>query len=153
MSDIATEIASQSACWRVAADLVHAAQEALPRPGERVAAVGCGTSLFVSRAYAALRESSGHGETDAFAASEFPGRRRYDWVVAITRSGTTTEVLRLLGRLDPGSIETLLAERCLMHVGAGSWALVHSRRRELLEPLHRGDAFLTRLEGEWWAAR
>jgi len=57
------------------------------------------------------------------------------------------------GRLDPGSIETLLSERCLMHVGAGSWALVHSRRRELLEPLHRGDAFLTRLEGEWWAAR
>ena len=56
------------------------------------------------------------------------------------------------GRLDPGSIQALLGERCLMHVGDGSWTLVHSRRHELLEPLYRGDAFLTRLEGEWWAA-
>jgi fructoselysine-6-P-deglycase FrlB-like protein len=38
----------------------------------------------------------GHGETDAFAASEFPSQRSYDRVVALTRSGTTTEVVRLL---------------------------------------------------------
>jgi Glucosamine 6-phosphate synthetase, contains amidotransferase and phosphosugar isomerase domains len=41
-------------------------------------------------------EAAGQGETDAFAASEFPDRRRYDRIVAITRSGTTTEVLRLM---------------------------------------------------------
>jgi fructoselysine-6-P-deglycase FrlB-like protein len=46
--------------------------------------------------YAGLREAAGQGETDAFAASEFPTGRRYDRIVAITRSGTTTEVLRLI---------------------------------------------------------
>ena len=73
----------------------------LPRPGERVAVVGCGTSWFMAQAYAALREATGQGETDAFAASELPGGRSYDRVVALTRSGTTTEVLDLLGR--PGA--------------------------------------------------
>lgn len=71
----------------------------MPRPGERVAVVGCGTSWFMAQAYAALRESGGHGETDAFPASEMPTDRAYDRVVALTRSGTTSEVLDLLGRL------------------------------------------------------
>ena len=61
--------------------------------------VGCGTSLYVAKAFAALRESSGQGETDAFAASEFPTARAYDRVLAISRSGTTSEVVRLLGEL------------------------------------------------------
>jgi fructoselysine-6-P-deglycase FrlB-like protein len=64
-----------------------------------VAVVGCGTSWFIAQAYAALRESGGHGETDAFPASEMPAGRAYDRVVALTRSGTTTEVLELLRRL------------------------------------------------------
>ncbi|MEV7085078.1 sugar isomerase [Streptomyces sp. NPDC093085] len=95
---VETELADQPACWRRAAAL--AADEgvgaALPAPGERVAVVGCGTSYFMARAYAALRESAGQGETDAFAASEYPSGRRYDRIVALTRSGTTTEVLALL---------------------------------------------------------
>jgi fructoselysine-6-P-deglycase FrlB-like protein len=53
----------------------------------------------MAQSAAALREQSGQGETDAFAASEFPHGRTYDRVVALTRSGTTTEVLELLGRL------------------------------------------------------
>jgi fructoselysine-6-P-deglycase FrlB-like protein len=61
--------------------------------------VGCGTSLFVARAYAVLRERAGQGETDAFPASEFPAGRRYDAVLAISRSGTTTEVVELLTAL------------------------------------------------------
>jgi fructoselysine-6-P-deglycase FrlB-like protein len=61
--------------------------------------VGCGTSLYMAQAAAALRESAGLGETDAFAASEFPLERDYEHVVAVTRSGTTTEVLRLLEQL------------------------------------------------------
>ncbi|GAA1238099.1 SIS domain-containing protein [Kitasatospora nipponensis] len=61
--------------------------------------MGCGTSWFMAQSYAALREGAGLGETDAFAASEFPYGRRYDRVLAITRSGTTTEVLALLERL------------------------------------------------------
>ncbi|MFF6774335.1 SIS domain-containing protein [Streptomyces sp. NPDC012637] len=92
------EIATQPAAWRRAAGAA-AGFEGLPEPGERVAVTGCGTSWFMAIAYAALREAAGLGETDAFAASEFPAGRRYDRVVAITRSGTTTEVLDLLGAL------------------------------------------------------
>jgi fructoselysine-6-P-deglycase FrlB-like protein len=54
----------------------------------------------VAQAYAALREAAGLGETDAFAASEMPADRPYDRLVAITRSGTTTEVLELLRRVS-----------------------------------------------------
>ncbi|MGW3233390.1 SIS domain-containing protein [Kitasatospora sp. NPDC001095] len=95
MAHVDEEIASQPGCWQRALDLVP---KHLPEPGERVAVVGCGTSLYIAQAYAALRESLGLGETDAFAASEFPAARRYDRVVALTRSGTTTEVLDALAR-------------------------------------------------------
>ncbi|MBT2444046.1 sugar isomerase [Streptomyces sp. ISL-36] len=104
-SRTAVEIASQPACWRKAAETLPRHSAALPSRGERVAVVGCGTSWFIAQAYAHLRESGGHGETDAFAASEFPLGRGYDRVLAITRSGTTTEVLDLLSRLS-GSIPT-----------------------------------------------
>jgi fructoselysine-6-P-deglycase FrlB-like protein len=92
------EIASQPECWARAVELAGAEAEALPVPGERVAVVGCGTSWFMAMAYAGLREAAGQGETDAYAASEYPAARRYDRIVAITRSGTTTEVLDLLRR-------------------------------------------------------
>jgi fructoselysine-6-P-deglycase FrlB-like protein len=91
-----TEIRSQPACWRRAVEVAAQSQGLLPRDGERVAVVGCGTSWFMAQAYAALRESAGQGETDAFAASELPRGRHYDRLLAITRSGTTTEVLTLL---------------------------------------------------------
>ncbi|WP_405876881.1 SIS domain-containing protein [Streptomyces sp. NBC_00005] len=103
MSQTDIEIATQPDCWRKAVALTRRpdgpVSASLPRPGERVAVVGCGTSWFIAQAYAALRESGGHGETDAFPASEMPDGRAYDRVVALTRSGTTTEVLELLGRL------------------------------------------------------
>ncbi|HET6856919.1 MAG TPA: sugar isomerase, partial [Streptomyces sp.] len=105
MSRTATEIATQPTCWRRAAEAA-AGFDGLPQPGERVAVTGCGTSWFMAMAYAALREASGQGETDAFASSEFPVGRPYDRVVAITRSGTTTEVLELLGALR-GKVATL----------------------------------------------
>lgn len=105
---VRAEIASQPACWVRAADLLDHARRVLPAPGERVAVVGCGTSWFVAMAYAALREQAGLGETDAFAASEAPLGRDYDAVVAITRSGTTTEVLDLLGSLAPAGPRTVV---------------------------------------------
>jgi fructoselysine-6-P-deglycase FrlB-like protein len=100
------EIASQPDCWRRALDLAGPNAAALPQPGERVAVIGCGTSWFMAQAYASLREGAGLGETDAFAASEFPVGRRYDRLVAITRSGTTTEVLRALAEVR-GRIPTV----------------------------------------------
>jgi fructoselysine-6-P-deglycase FrlB-like protein len=96
------EIAAQPACWRRAAALAAAATDRLPADGERVAVVGCGTSWFMAQAYAGLREAAGRGETDAFTASEVPAGRRYDRVLAITRSGTTSEVLTLLHRVRGG---------------------------------------------------
>ncbi|MBM0276833.1 SIS domain-containing protein [Micromonospora tarensis] len=99
MAYVHAEIASQPDCWREAAALADVVHGDLPRPGERVAVVGCGTSWFMAMAYAARREQAGQGETDAFQASEFPTGRRYDRLIAITRSGTTTEVLDLLAAL------------------------------------------------------
>jgi fructoselysine-6-P-deglycase FrlB-like protein len=103
---IEAEIASQPACWRLAAALATDVAGLLPVAGERVAVTGCGTSWFIAQSYAAAREESGQGETDAFAASELPMRRRYDRVLALSRSGTTTEILRLLARLS-GSVRTV----------------------------------------------
>jgi len=106
MTYVKAEIASQPECWRLAAKLADS--PGLPVAGERVAVIGCGTSWFMAKAYAVLREQSGQGETDAFQASEFPTGRRYDRVVAITRSGTTTEVVNLLDALDGRSPTTVL---------------------------------------------
>ena len=95
------EIISQPDAWRRAAALSDACRAAVP-DGERVAFIGCGTSWFVAQALATLRESAGLGESDAFAASEAPLTREYDRVVAISRSGTTTEVARALRELPAG---------------------------------------------------
>lgn len=99
MTHVEDELSSQPECWIRAAEEAAGHGAALPAVGERVAIVGCGTSFFMAQAVAALREGSGQGETDAFAASEYPAGRSYDRVIALTRSGTTTEVLELLGRL------------------------------------------------------
>ncbi len=98
MSHLTDEIASQPGCWSKAIEMAGSAESALPRPGERVAAVGCGSSLNVARCYAALREAAGQGETDAFPASEVPATRWYDRLMFISRTGTTTEVLLALRR-------------------------------------------------------
>ncbi|MEV8123529.1 sugar isomerase [Streptomyces sp. NPDC085944] len=99
MTYVDDELNSQPECWTRAAEEAARHRAALPTAGERVAIVGCGTSYFMAQSAAALREDAGLGETDAFAASEFPRGRAYDRVVALTRSGTTTEVLELLTEL------------------------------------------------------
>ncbi|WP_150307545.1 SIS domain-containing protein [Planctomonas psychrotolerans] len=99
-----TEIASQPETWRRAAALLPDVASRLPQAGERVAVVGCGTSWFIAMSYAVLREQAGHGVTDAFAGSEFPRTRDYDRVVAISRSGTTTEIVELLSGLATPSV-------------------------------------------------
>lgn len=92
------ELTSQPETWARAVAM-RDEQALLPEAGARIAVVGCGTSWFMAQAYAALREGSGQGETDAFAASEAFVDRGYDAVVALTRSGTTTEVLELVERV------------------------------------------------------
>ncbi|MDQ1582785.1 MAG: hypothetical protein QOF36_839 [Microbacteriaceae bacterium] len=92
---MATELASQPETW-ARAEALRTEQELVPGTGQKVAIVGCGTSWFMAQAYATLRESSGQGVTDAFAASEAFVNRDYDAIIALTRSGTTTEVLELV---------------------------------------------------------
>jgi fructoselysine-6-P-deglycase FrlB-like protein len=88
--------------WRRAAEVARSEGKHLPAAGQRVAIVGCGTSLYMGQAWAAAREQAGQGETDAFTPSEaLP--RSYDWVVALSRSGTTTEVLDYMKNLGGGT--------------------------------------------------
>lgn len=94
-----TEIFSQPEIWEQTMAFYPSVAHLLPAAGERVAFVGCGTSWFMSMTVAALRESLGFGESDAFTANEFPLNRRYDRIVAISRSGTTTEVVDLLAKI------------------------------------------------------
>jgi fructoselysine-6-P-deglycase FrlB-like protein len=98
------EVNSQPGCGRLSAQVASGA--GLPEHGSRVALAGCGTSRYVAEAVAAWREGGGFGETDAFAASEMPLGRAYDVFVVISRSGTTTEVLRLMEAL-PSSAQIL----------------------------------------------
>jgi fructoselysine-6-P-deglycase FrlB-like protein len=102
MSVTEREITSQPGKWREVLQLLPAVRSRLPVAGQRVAAIGCGTSYFIAEAVAGLREILGLGETDAFVASEIPAGRRYDLVIAISRSGTTTEVVRALEGLADG---------------------------------------------------
>jgi fructoselysine-6-P-deglycase FrlB-like protein len=137
VSEIAHEIASQPACWARAAEVALTVGPELPQPGDRVAVVGCGTSFYMARAVAVLREAQGGGETDAFPASEFPTGRRYDRIVAISRSGTTTEVIHLLERLadvpravvtaDAGSPAAELAETSIALDFADERSVVQTR--------------------------
>jgi fructoselysine-6-P-deglycase FrlB-like protein len=105
VSAIEQEIASQPALWRRAAALARSGSGDLPLPGSRLAVLGCGTSSYMAAAYAAAREAAGAGETDAFAASEAPVGRTYDAALALSRSGTTSEVVTALGAL-PESVRT-----------------------------------------------
>lgn len=95
------EIQSQPQCWEHAASL--GGSTSLPKSGERVLVLGCGTSYYIAQAYATLREAAGHGFTDAVIASEIahPLRRPYDRVVAISRSGTSIELLMAVRDLPP----------------------------------------------------
>ena len=53
------------------------------------------------------------------------------------------------GRMDPEFSADFSEERCLFSF-SGPRMLVHSRHADLREAIQRGEAFLTRLEGEWW---
>jgi glucosamine--fructose-6-phosphate aminotransferase (isomerizing) len=90
------EIHSQPEMWARAFGLTERARELLVAPGENVLAIGCGTSAYMAESYARLREAAGAGPTDAAYASEISPLRRFDRLVAISRSGTTTEILEAL---------------------------------------------------------
>lgn len=102
MSLVAEEILDQPRAWSRAVELARLNRDVLPA-GERIAVIGCGSSWHAAKVVASMRELSGGGETDAFAASEAMLERTYDRVVAISRSGTTTEIRRALELVPPAA--------------------------------------------------
>jgi fructoselysine-6-P-deglycase FrlB-like protein len=138
-SHLRREVAGQPDDWAGVVARLPQLAAALPEPGARVAVIGCGTSYFMAQAYAALREATGHGETDAFAASEHRLDRDYDTVLAITRSGTTTEVMDVLASVrdrdlvtvaivaTPGTPVTELADRTVLLPEVDEQSVVQSR--------------------------
>jgi len=56
----------------------------------------------------------------------------------------------LSGQLDPSYLRELTHARC--HIAwPGYSVVIHSKTAGLADAIHRGDAFLSRLDGEWWA--
>ena len=53
------------------------------------------------------------------------------------------------GRLDPRFVQEFSNRHCWLR-SDGTWTLVHSRHRDVMAAILEGDAFLSRLEGEWW---
>jgi glutamine---fructose-6-phosphate transaminase (isomerizing) len=119
VSFVEDEIRSQPDVWRRAAATSQAVVDAIPPAGARVLVFGCGTSAFVAQSMAWLREQAGFGETDWAFASELPPARRYDHVVAVSRSGTTTEVLQALESLPPTTVRTAITADGDAPVAAG----------------------------------
>lgn len=102
MSITMTEIMSQPSIWRQALGVTDQARTLLAAKGERVLVIGCGTSAYVAESLAWLRETAGFGETDAVYASEPRVWRDYTRVIALTRSGTTSEVIDMLATIPAG---------------------------------------------------
>jgi len=138
-SHFQTEVFGQPDDWTGVVARLGEWAGALPAAGARVAVVGCGTSFYMALAYAALRERSGQGETDAFAASEHRLDRGYDAVLVISRSGTTTEVVDVLASLGgrnlattaivavPGSPVTGLADTTILLPEVDEKSIVQTR--------------------------
>ena len=102
-------------------------------------------------------------------------RRLVGWYIYYLRAGGVSEVVqvaalgsafdsvlrRLLadawcngaaavrGRLDPRYVQELSHRHCWFRTD-GTWTLAHSRHPDVLAAIEQGDAFLSRLEGEWW---
>jgi hypothetical protein len=57
--------------------------------------------------------------------------------------------LALTGRMEPRYISAFSALNCI-YLHRNSSVVVHSNDLEIVNVFHRGDAFFTRLEGEWW---
>lgn len=63
---------------------------------------------------------------------------------SVWRQGSTA----VSGRLEPQYLHEFSRQHC--RFSAGSAVLVQTRDQELLEAIYKGDAVLSRLDGEWW---
>jgi hypothetical protein len=102
-------------------------------------------------------------------------RRLIGWYLYYARAGDVSEVIQLAarggwfnrvlqrlvldawrngatavrGRLDPRFVQELSDHHCWFRRDS-NWTLIHSRHADIAAAIQQGDAFLTRLEGEWW---
>jgi hypothetical protein len=56
--------------------------------------------------------------------------------------------IAVTGRLEPRYLQTLSDAYCLLH-RRGPWVLLNSEQSELVRSFETGDAFFSRLDGEW----
>jgi hypothetical protein len=56
------------------------------------------------------------------------------------------------GAMDPSLCAALSEQHCVFHRPDNTWTLIHSHDPQILNTIHSGDAFLSRLESEWWIA-
>jgi fructoselysine-6-P-deglycase FrlB-like protein len=94
----ALEVGSQPDVWRQALALPEDEVGVLPHAGERVLALGCGTSYYILDAYAHRRQELQGSVTRAAIASEYDELEDYDRILFLSRSGTTGELMTLLNR-------------------------------------------------------
>lgn len=114
------ELMSQPEMWARALDLPAEQSSLLPRSGEKVLVVGCGTSYYIGDAYAYLRNDAGLGRTRAAIPSELTWVDDDEHLVVISRSGTTADVVEIVERYGDthritailGDVETPLGRLC-----------------------------------------
>jgi hypothetical protein len=56
------------------------------------------------------------------------------------------------GPMEPRLCGALSENHCAFHRPVNCWMLLHSHDSLIVNAIHAGDAFLSRLEGEWWIA-
>lgn len=153
MSRFGLELRSQPALWKLAALRASEAASELPYAGQRVCVVGCGTSYYMGRAFAAYREGRCGYETDAFPASEVPTGRSYGLFVALSRSGTTTEVLdvvREVGARTPVLAITAEPSSPLVDLATSSVVLEFADEAAVVQTRFATCALLFLLSGCGW---
>ena len=102
------EIRSQPACWRAALALARTADRRIASFLEGpLDLIGCGTSYYMALSALALYEDDRQGDGRAYPASEYLPRAGRQ-VVAITRSGTTTEVIEALRAARAAGLASLV---------------------------------------------
>ncbi|MGH8371278.1 MAG: hypothetical protein ACRETO_00920 [Gammaproteobacteria bacterium] len=56
----------------------------------------------------------------------------------------------ITGQVDPTIMDELSGNHCIFYPIRNGWVMMHSKSPEILQSIHAGQAFLTRLESEWW---
>jgi fructoselysine-6-P-deglycase FrlB-like protein len=95
------EVQSQPEIWTQVLAAAAELGKPLPRSGVPVLFIGCGTSFYIGESYARRRTTAGLGRTRAAIASEIPYADDAETVLLLSRSGTTTDVVRAAERLRP----------------------------------------------------